>query len=109
MTSPLPPSHDPAGAPGHGARVYAGFFGQEWDRPDGTTVTLESDGVILEFTVNGRPVAARFSSPESAIELARFLVTAAGEVQSKQVGDDGKTLSVTERLKAFSDAWKGQS
>lgn len=103
MTSPQPPS-----APQHGIRVYPAFFGQQWDKPDGTTVTLEEDGVVLELLIDGKAVAARYSTAESAIELARFLVTAAGQVQAQRVNDDGKRPSGLDRLKAFDQAWKGQ-
>ena len=111
MTSPLPPSADgPAPVPSDypNVRVTPLLFGESWTDPNGNVCTAEKDTVMLELMVNGEPAAQLLQQPENAIALARLLVTAAGNIQARQVGDDGKPANPLERLKAFDGAWKAQ-
>ncbi|UOK18318.1 membrane protein [Arthrobacter phage BruhMoment] len=103
MTSPLPPSATPPNA-----RVTPLLFGQTWTDPNGKECTADKDTVMLELLVNGEPVAQFLQSPENSIGLARMLVTAAGNIQARQVGDDGKPANPLERVQKFNHAWKGQ-
>ena len=102
MTSPLPPS-------GSSVAVRPVMFGEAWTDPNGVEQIAAADTVLLELCIDGKPVASRTQTPESAIALARLLSTAAGECFKRQVGDDGKQLSAMERLALFNKAWGGTS
>jgi hypothetical protein len=90
--SPLPPS-------GPANRVRPVMFGQQWRDPNGTIQIAEHDGVLIEFLIDGAPAASLFQTVEAAMGFATTIASAAGQATNSAVGDDGKSLPITERLR----------
>lgn len=106
MTTPLPPSGT---TPTPVFDVTALQYGESFTDPNGHTVMVEEDTVLLRLYDNGTLAAVFMQPPTGAIGLARMLVTAAGNLQARQVDNDGNTFNPLERLKAFDQAWKGNA
>lgn len=111
MGSPTENSPDafPPPAAGPALRVSAVMAGQEWTDPNGTQRLAADDGVHIELlcTSGGHPIASLFQSPDSAISLARWIQNTAVQVINSQVGDDGRKLSLAQRLRRINAAHTG--
>lgn len=111
MGSPTPSTPDafPSAAPGPAVRVSAVMAGQEWVDPNGKTVLSPADGVHMELlcTDTGTPIASLFQTPDAAISLARLIQHHAVQLINAEVKDDGRTLSLPERLRRINAAHTG--
>lgn len=99
--SPLPP---PAGTTATARPV---MFGETWTDPNGVEHLAGENSVLLQFFIDGQPVASRIQGPDSAIALARSLTDAAGKCFRHDIDDTGKPLPAMERLARFNKAWNG--
>ena len=104
-----PAENSPSFTPGASTlRITAVMAGKEWLDPNGGTRLAAEDLVLLEILdpATGKPGASIASSPDSAIRLARTLQDTAVQLFNSEIGDDGKKLSLAQRLARFNTAYR---
>lgn len=95
--APQPPSPDT----GTIVRTRPVMFGEPYTDVNGEQQLAARSGTFTELMnpTTNEPVASMFLTVEQTMVLANGLASSAGHVLNMEVGDDGKSLPITERLR----------